>query len=73
MSRIGGRKAFDLEWVERWARQVNDDRRLPVIGRRRHNLTPRRGLCYFFARRRLYDRRAAIFSFRVASICARRL
>ena len=33
MSRIGGRKAFDLEWVERWARQVNDDRRLPVIGR----------------------------------------
>jgi hypothetical protein len=33
MSRIGGRKAFDLEWVERWARQVNEDRRLPVIGR----------------------------------------
>jgi hypothetical protein len=33
MSRMGGRKAFDLEWVERWARQVNDDRRLPVIGR----------------------------------------
>ena len=33
MSRMGGRKAFDLEWVERWARQVNEDRRLPVIGR----------------------------------------
>jgi hypothetical protein len=30
---MGGRKAFDLEWVERWARQVNEDRRLPVIGR----------------------------------------
>ncbi len=33
MSRIAGRKAFDLDWVERWARQVNEDRRLPVIGR----------------------------------------
>ena len=33
MSRMGGRKAFDLEWVERWARQANEDRRLPVIGR----------------------------------------
>ena len=33
MSRMSGRKAFDLEWVERWARQVNEDRRLPVIGR----------------------------------------
>lgn len=33
MSRMGSRKAFDLEWVERWARQVNEDRRLPVIGR----------------------------------------
>ena len=33
MSRMGGRKAFDLDWVERWARQVNEDRRLPVIGR----------------------------------------
>lgn len=33
MSCMGGRKAFDLEWVERWARQVNEDRRLPVIGR----------------------------------------
>lgn len=33
MSRMGGRRAFDLEWVERWARQVNEDRRLPVIGR----------------------------------------
>ena len=33
MSRMGGRKAFDLEWVERWARQVNEDRGLPVIGR----------------------------------------
>ncbi len=27
------RKAFDLEWIERWARIVNDDRILPVIGR----------------------------------------
>ena len=33
MSRMGGRKAFELDWVERWARQVNEDRRLPVIGR----------------------------------------
>ncbi len=33
MSRIGSRKSFDLEWVERWARLVNEDRRLPVIGR----------------------------------------
>jgi hypothetical protein len=33
MSRYAGRKAFDLEWVERWARAVNEDRRLPVIGR----------------------------------------
>jgi hypothetical protein len=33
MSRMGGRKAFDLDWVERWARQVNEDRRLPVISR----------------------------------------
>lgn len=27
------RKSFDLDWIERWARAVNDDRRLPVIGR----------------------------------------
>ncbi len=27
------RKSFDLEWIERWARIVNDDRILPVIGR----------------------------------------
>jgi hypothetical protein len=33
MTRIGSRKSFDLEWIERWARQVNDDRILPVIGR----------------------------------------
>ena len=33
MSRMGSRKSFDLEWVERWARLVNEDRRLPVIGR----------------------------------------
>ena len=34
MNRYGNsRKSFDLEWVERWARTVNDDRILPVIGR----------------------------------------
>ena len=34
MSRYGGgRRSFDLEWVERWARVVNEDRILPVIGR----------------------------------------
>jgi hypothetical protein len=33
MTRLGSRKSFDLEWIERWARQVNDDRILPVIGR----------------------------------------
>jgi len=33
MSRYVSRKSFDLEWIERWARQVNDDRILPVIGR----------------------------------------
>jgi hypothetical protein len=33
MSRYAGRKSFDLEWIERWARAVNEDRRLPVIGR----------------------------------------
>jgi hypothetical protein len=33
MSKYGGRKSFDLDWIERWARCVNDDRRLPVIGR----------------------------------------
>lgn len=33
MSKYGSRKSFDLEWIERWARCVNDDRILPVIGR----------------------------------------
>lgn len=33
MSRFGRKKSFDLEWIERWARRVNDDRILPVIGR----------------------------------------
>ena len=33
MSKYGSRRSFDLEWVERWARTVNDDRILPVIGR----------------------------------------
>lgn len=33
MSRYGSRKSFDLEWIESWARCVNDDRILPVIGR----------------------------------------
>jgi hypothetical protein len=33
MSKYGSRKSFDLEWIERWARTVNDDRILPVIGR----------------------------------------
>lgn len=33
MSKYASRKSFDLEWVERWARCVNDDRILPVIGR----------------------------------------
>ena len=33
MSSYGSRKSFDLEWIERWARCVNEDRILPVIGR----------------------------------------
>jgi hypothetical protein len=33
MSRYGSRKSFDLEWIERWARRVNEDRILPVTGR----------------------------------------
>jgi len=33
MSNYGGRRAFDLDWVERWARRVNEDRVLPVTGR----------------------------------------
>jgi hypothetical protein len=33
MNRYSSRKSFDLDWVERWARLVNDDRILPVIGR----------------------------------------
>ena len=33
MDRFTSRKSFDLEWIERWARRVNEDRILPVIGR----------------------------------------
>ena len=33
MNRYTNRKSFDLEWVERWARLVNEDRILPVRGR----------------------------------------
>lgn len=33
MSKYSSRKTFDLEWIERWARHVNEDRILPVIGR----------------------------------------
>lgn len=33
MSRFGKRKSFNLEWIEHWARRVNEDRVLPVIGR----------------------------------------
>ncbi len=33
MSKYGSKRSFDLEWVERWARTVNDDRILPVVGR----------------------------------------
>ena len=33
MSRYSTRKSFDLEWVEHWARRVNEDRMLAVIGR----------------------------------------
>lgn len=33
MSKYGSRANFDLEWIERWARKVNEDRVLPVIGR----------------------------------------
>jgi hypothetical protein len=33
MNRYTSRRSFDLEWVERWARQVNEDRILAVIGR----------------------------------------
>ena len=33
MAKYSSRKSFDLEWIERWARCVNDDRILPVIGR----------------------------------------
>jgi hypothetical protein len=33
MNRHGSRRSFDLEWIERWGRTVNDDRILPVIGR----------------------------------------
>jgi len=33
MSRYASRKSFDLDWLERWARLVNEDRILPVVGR----------------------------------------
>jgi len=33
MNRYQTRKTIDLEWIERWARRVNEDRRLAVIGR----------------------------------------
>jgi hypothetical protein len=32
-NKYGNRRRFDLEWVGTWARRVNDDRILPVIGR----------------------------------------
>lgn len=33
MSKYGSRKSFDLDWMERWGRHVNEDRILPVVGR----------------------------------------
>lgn len=33
VSNYSSRKKLDLEWIERWARIVNDDRILPVTGR----------------------------------------
>jgi hypothetical protein len=33
MNRYGARKSFDIEWIEQWARRVNEDRILPVTGR----------------------------------------
>ncbi len=33
MNRFGARKSFDIEWIEQWARRVNEDRILPVTGR----------------------------------------
>jgi hypothetical protein len=33
MSKYSNRKGLDLEWLERWARIVNNDRILPVTGR----------------------------------------
>lgn len=33
MSKYGSRKTFDLEWIERWARRVNEDRVMPRLGR----------------------------------------
>ena len=33
MSRYSSQRTFDLEWMEKWARRVNDDRILPVTGR----------------------------------------
>ena len=33
MSGYSSHSTFDLEWMEKWARRVNDDRVLPVTGR----------------------------------------
>ncbi|MBL8580309.1 hypothetical protein ABMA32_03925 [Mesorhizobium sp. VNQ89] len=33
MSKYGSRKSIDLEWIERWARRVNEDRVMPKLGR----------------------------------------
>lgn len=33
MNTYSNRKKFDLDWMEKWARIVNDDRILPVMGR----------------------------------------
>jgi hypothetical protein len=33
MATYQSRKSLDLEWIERWARRVNEDRRLAVFGR----------------------------------------
>lgn len=33
MSKYGSRKTIDLEWIERWARRVNEDRVMPRVGR----------------------------------------
>src|SRR5690606_19368539 len=33
MSKYGSRKTIDMEWIERWARRVNEDRVMPRLGR----------------------------------------